>query len=129
MHWESEIMDANELVKRYVAMWNEPDEERRRAAVAELWAEDGAHFTEHIGGARHDAIAERIRRAFDRFARPGAFSFRALYNIDIDAHHCAIKFIGRCTRKRAAWRKPWASTSSCPTTDGLVCADYQFIEP
>jgi hypothetical protein len=29
-------MDANELVKRYVAVWNEPDEERRRAAVAEL---------------------------------------------------------------------------------------------
>lgn len=34
---------ANELSKRYVAVWNERDPERRRALVAELWAPDGEH--------------------------------------------------------------------------------------
>jgi hypothetical protein len=35
----------DELVDRYVAVWNEPDADRRRECIAALWAEDGAHFT------------------------------------------------------------------------------------
>ncbi len=34
--------DPRDLVRRYVAMWNEPDAEVRRRGVRELWAEDGA---------------------------------------------------------------------------------------
>jgi hypothetical protein len=32
------------LARRYVALWNEPDADRRRRMVAELWAEDGRHI-------------------------------------------------------------------------------------
>ncbi len=35
-------IDAGDLVRRYVAVWHEPDAELRRKAVHELWAEDGA---------------------------------------------------------------------------------------
>jgi hypothetical protein len=31
------------LAERYVALWNEPDADRRRRMVAGLWAEDGRH--------------------------------------------------------------------------------------
>ena len=30
--------------ENYVALWNEPDTDRRRRMVAELWAEDGRHI-------------------------------------------------------------------------------------
>jgi hypothetical protein len=30
-----------ELVDRYIAVWNEPDDEVRRKHIAELWVEDG----------------------------------------------------------------------------------------
>jgi hypothetical protein len=36
--------DPRELVRRYVAVWHEPDAELRRKAIRELWAEDGAHI-------------------------------------------------------------------------------------
>src|SRR6185312_14396963 len=35
-------IDPGDLVRRYVAVWHEPDAELRRKAVHELWAEDGA---------------------------------------------------------------------------------------
>jgi hypothetical protein len=35
---------AAELAKRYLALWNEPDAERRRRMIAELWAENGWHI-------------------------------------------------------------------------------------
>jgi hypothetical protein len=41
----------NELVDRYVSVWNEPDAERRRQGIAALWAEDGARHSKR-GGTR-----------------------------------------------------------------------------
>jgi hypothetical protein len=30
--------------EKYVALWNEPDADRRRRMIAELWAQDGRHI-------------------------------------------------------------------------------------
>src|SRR5262249_51526227 len=38
------MTDTNEFADRYVSLWNEPDPERRRRLVAELWTEDGAQI-------------------------------------------------------------------------------------
>jgi hypothetical protein len=35
---------AAELAEKYIALWNEPDADRRRRTIAELWTEDGSHF-------------------------------------------------------------------------------------
>ena len=35
------LIDPKELVDRCVAVWSEPDTERRRKAIAQLWTEDG----------------------------------------------------------------------------------------
>jgi hypothetical protein len=35
---------AAELAGKYMALWNEPDADRRRRMIAELWTEDGRHF-------------------------------------------------------------------------------------
>ena len=39
-----ETRSATELAERYVALWNEPDAERRRRMIAELWTQDGRHI-------------------------------------------------------------------------------------
>jgi hypothetical protein len=36
--------ELNELIERYVALWNEPDPGTRRDAIRELWTEDGAQL-------------------------------------------------------------------------------------
>ena len=50
---------AVELADRYVALWNEPDPDRRREMIAGLWTEDGSHILQP---------PEEIR---DVAARPG----------------------------------------------------------
>ena len=35
---------AAKLAERYMALWNEPDADRRRLMIAELWTEDGRHI-------------------------------------------------------------------------------------
>ena len=35
---------AAELAEKYVALWNEPDAERRGRMIAKLWTEDGRHI-------------------------------------------------------------------------------------
>jgi hypothetical protein len=86
--------DPNQLADRYVAMWNEPDAERRRALVAELWAEDGAHILEppeemraiaarpgiglasRLEARGHDELVARITSAYEEWVARGGFRFR-----------------------------------------------------
>jgi hypothetical protein len=35
---------AAELAEKYIALWNEPDADRRRRMIAQLWTEDGRHI-------------------------------------------------------------------------------------
>jgi hypothetical protein len=35
---------AAELAEKYLALWNEPDADRRRRMIAELWTEGGRHI-------------------------------------------------------------------------------------
>jgi hypothetical protein len=35
---------AAKLAEKYVALWNEPDADRRRGMIAELWTEEGRHI-------------------------------------------------------------------------------------
>ena len=41
---ESSSRSAAELAEKYLALWNEPDPDRRRRTIAELWTEDGRHI-------------------------------------------------------------------------------------
>jgi hypothetical protein len=80
--------DPQELVGRYVAVWNQPDAEVRRKAIHELWAEDGAHilqpsqeirkaaaglgFAAAVLEARgHDALEVRVTRSYEEFVAQG----------------------------------------------------------
>ena len=38
------MTDAHTLAEKYVALWTEPDDGRRRRVIAELWTEDGKHI-------------------------------------------------------------------------------------
>src|ERR687896_1964335 len=41
---ETRTKAAEELADRYLTLWNEPDADRRRRTIAELWTEDGRHI-------------------------------------------------------------------------------------
>ncbi|WP_327682319.1 hypothetical protein [Kitasatospora sp. NBC_00458] len=84
---------TQDIAGRYVALWTESDAARRRAAVEELWAPDGVHLLQPpeeirkqaaelgFGGTAleargHDALEERVTRAYEEFVAGGEFTFR-----------------------------------------------------
>ena len=38
------MTDTQAFAEKYLALWNEPDADRRRRLIAELWTEDGRHI-------------------------------------------------------------------------------------
>jgi hypothetical protein len=86
------MMKTKELVERYVAVWNEPDAERRRQGIGELWSEDAVQVLDPPQEAReaatslairpifeargHAELEARVASAYEEFVASGGNSFR-----------------------------------------------------
>ncbi|WP_369137898.1 nuclear transport factor 2 family protein [Modestobacter versicolor] len=75
------------LAQRYIAAWNETDPAARRAAVAELYAEDARYTDPMVDAQGREAIAATIGAVQQQF--PG-FRFRLAG--PVDAHHDQARF-------------------------------------
>lgn len=130
----------DELVARYAAIWNEPDADRRRALVCELWTEDALHVfqapqevldaaaalnvTAIFQARGHGELEDRVARAYRELVAPGEFSFR---------------FAGDPRRVADAVRFSWEMVGAdggvaasgqefvILAPDGRIRLDYQFI--
>jgi hypothetical protein len=85
--------DPNELAERYTAVWMEPDGDRRRKAIADLWSEDAIHIlqpTQEVDEAAaeravnpiwqvrgHDELEARVTSGYEDFVATSQMSFRA----------------------------------------------------
>ena len=90
-----DIIDLTDFAERYLAVWNEPDPDRRRARIAELWAPGGGQILvdppEEVRAAAdhhqfpvpplevygHEALDARVSRAYDNFIAGGEYRFVA----------------------------------------------------
>ena len=85
---------AAELAETYIALWNEPDADRRRRMIAELWTEDGRHIlqppqeiraiaarpgvamTAILEARGYEEIEARAASAYDHWVGSEGLSFR-----------------------------------------------------
>jgi hypothetical protein len=134
---------AEHLADRYVALWNEPDAERRRRLIVELWTEDGSQILQPPQEVREIAASPGIGMAavleargytelearagtsYERWVGSDGLSFRR--RDDVDRLHDAVKF-------------HWEAVSPDSevtvvglvflvlATDGRIQRDYVFIE-
>ncbi|MDO3701878.1 hypothetical protein Q3W71_09310 [Micromonospora sp. C28SCA-DRY-2] len=136
-------IDLKDLTDRYVAVWNEPDPERRRTAIAALWSPDAVHVlqppqemrqtAEGLGFERltleargHDALELRVRRAYERFVAPGTFVFRS--HGDADRLHDVVKFRWEMVPRAGGDAAGGGLEILILGADGRIGNDYQFIE-
>ncbi|WP_369201404.1 nuclear transport factor 2 family protein [Streptomyces sp. PU-14G] len=82
--------EMKSFVDRYVAVWNEPDQDARRKAVSGLWAEDGVELTESSRYQGHVELEARVAEAHEEFVRAGGFLFVAAD--DATGHHGTVNF-------------------------------------
>ncbi len=74
---EKVMLDPQTLADRYVAVWNEKDEARRREAIASLWVPDGQHFVEGRQARGYAELEKRIRGSHEKNVRDDRNRFRA----------------------------------------------------
>ena len=132
--------DPNELAARYNAAWMEPDGDRRRKAIAEVWSEDAIHVlqpTQEVYEAAaeravnptwqvrgHAELEARVTKAYEDFVASGQMSFRVREG---------AKRLGDVV----TWR--WEGVSPdgevlgvglefvILAADGRIATDYQFV--
>jgi hypothetical protein len=136
------VMDnVKELVDRYTAIWNEPDPDRRRQGVAQLWSEDavqileppqevreaaaGLEVTPTFQARGHHELEARVTRAYEEFVAMAGNSFRPQDH-------------GKRLADVVTWR--WEMVTDTGEVaggglefvvlgaDGRIQTDYQFIE-
>jgi hypothetical protein len=80
-------MSSTEMVSRYLAAFNEPDEARRAALVDALYTADCSYTDPHVDVRGPAGVSEFIAQTQERF--PGhTFALRG----DVDAHHGQARF-------------------------------------
>ena len=81
------MSDTEQLINRYIDVWNERAADRRAAGLAEIWAADGSYIDPLVSATGRDEIDAAIDGAQRQF--PG-FSFRL--SGAVEAHHNLVRF-------------------------------------
>src|SRR5215213_4903609 len=85
------------VVDRYFAAWNETDAARRRALIAQTWADDASYLDPLMQGQGHAGIDAMIAAVQQQFA---GHQFRQISAVD--AHHDRLRFSWELAPERGA---------------------------
>ncbi len=132
---------AEQLAERYTAVWMEPDGDRRRKAIADLWSEDAIHVlqpTQEVYEAAderavnpiwqvrgHDELEARVTSAYEDFVATGQMSFRS---------RGGAKRLGDVVTWRWEGVSPDGEVLGAGlefvilAADGRIATDYQFVK-
>jgi hypothetical protein len=72
---------ASDLANRYVAVWSEPDPERRRQAIVRLWAADGVHYVGTREARGYEALELRVKGSYEKNVRDAGNRFRIVGDV------------------------------------------------
>ena len=91
---------ATQLAEKYMTLWNEPDADKRRCMIAELWTEDGRHvlqppeeiraiaaepgiaLTATLEARGHEEIEARATSVYEHWVGSEGLSFRGRDDVD-----------------------------------------------
>jgi hypothetical protein len=124
-------------------MWNEPDPERRRTAIRDLWSVDGTHLLQAPEDIRkaaaavgfddlileahgYDALEIRVARAHAEFVAPGSYTFRS--RGDAERLGDIVKFHWEMVSSESGEVAAVGLEILVLGADGRIATDHQFIE-
>jgi len=135
-------MTETQLAERYVALWNEPDADRRRRMIAALWTEDGRHIlqppeeiraiaaqpgigmTAILTAQGYEAIEARAASAYEHWVGSEGLSFRG--RDDADRLDDLVKLHWEAVTNDGTVSAVGLSLLVL-AADGRIARDYTFI--
>jgi hypothetical protein len=120
------VQAIEELVQKFVGVWNETDPALRRATIGSLWATEGRHYmgAHDVGG--YDAIEARVTASNRRNVVEGGAIFRPA--TAIQALPGVVKFRWDMTRRGSDQVLSAGVGFLRLDSDGKIIADYLFAE-
>ena len=133
---------AAESAQTYLALWNEPDADRRRRMIAELWTDDGRHvlqppqeireiaarpglaMTAILEARGHEQIEARAASVYEHWVGCEGLSFRA--RDDVERLDDVVKFHWEAVTKHGAVFAVGLNLLVL-AADGRIERDYTFI--
>jgi hypothetical protein len=143
-HAMTSSTNPQDLVERYIGLWNQPSPEVRRTLIHELWREDGEHVLQapiemrevarRLGFAEagleargYAALEARVTRAYEDFVAPGKYVFRAKPNAERLRDH--VKFNWEMVSQADAQVAAVGLDILVLDNEDRIRLDCQFIEP
>ena len=120
------MVQVNDIVARYIALWNEPDPDKRRMEIVSLWSPDGLHFAKSHTCHGYAALESRVTGSYERSIAPGINVFRSANNVQ--SHHNVVRFNWHMQRKATDEIAATGFELLVLADDGRIQADYQFID-
>ena len=120
-------IDTDALVARYIAVWNEPDAQRRRERVAELWGDSGQSLQRVLDPRGIDAITARVATSHDKWVVGRDFDFRLVGKPQ--AHHDAVLCNWAMGPRGGDEVVSLGLSFLLLDAHGLLHSDLQFVEP
>ncbi|WP_418129316.1 hypothetical protein ABL849_24270 [Variovorax sp. 375MFSha3.1] len=127
MNTRTDPTDFTRLADRYVAVWNEPDAEARRAAIAGLWVPDGEHYVRTLQARGHEALQQRVTGSHEKNVRDAGFRF--VRAGDAQFLHDVVMFHWHMVPAAGGPVAALGLEFLVLATDGRIATDYQFILP
>ena len=121
------MTDIDALIARYVAMFNEPDPDQRRALVATVFAEGALNATRANEWRGREALFERVSRSHAVSNVEGGCYFTP-FGAPV-SHHGAARFRWRMLTQGTDAVRAEGIEFLLLDEAGLIREDYQFVEP
>jgi hypothetical protein len=119
-----DIMSNNEIVERYMTLWNEEDDNTRRELIEQLWVEDGVQLLSSHEYRGYDELEERVTDAHKQFVKAGGYIFRRAG--EVQEHHGAIKLDWEMVPAGGGEVAGTGTVFLLLSEDGRIHTDYQF---
>jgi hypothetical protein len=119
--------ETTSLVSRYIAVWSEPDAERRRRAITDLWVNEGIEYVEAMQFRGHEQLETRLAEAYSTFVENGAYLVAAADDLAVhgDVLTFTIELIDNAEEDpgEIAWA---ARVFLIVDNDGKIVEDYHL---
>jgi hypothetical protein len=121
------MTDMNDIVRRYVALWNEADAERRRAMIAELFAPDAAQFTPTKQVHGHGEMEQRVILSHEKWVRDERRMFLPLG--EPSGHNDIIRMRWQMVHQDGGPATSVGTDVLLLDAQGRIRTDWQFVDP
>jgi hypothetical protein len=136
------MTDTHALTEMYLALWNEPDADRRRRLIAELWTEGGRHILQPpqeiralaaqpgigmpaiLDAQGYEQIEARVASAYEHWVGSEGLSFRG--RDDADRLGEVVKFHWEAVAKDGEVTAVGLNFLVL-AADGRIERDYAFV--